>query len=474
MHYVAGMTASAPLRMLPTFPPRLDEPADEVVRLAQPGPRYTSYPPATQFATGFGPADAARELAALPDEPIALYGHIPFCSQLCWYCGCNVIATRDRSRGGAYLDLLTRELALVTAAIGRRPRVNDIALGGGSPNFLTPADLERLVGALHDHVAIEPGAELGVELDPRDTTAEQIDRLTSLGFTRVSVGVQDFDPGVQAAIHRLQSVAQTRAVVEHARARGCRSVNVDLIYGLPGQTVASIERTLAEVVALAPDRIAVFGYAHLPHLRPHQRLVARSSPVPELPARVELLRAVLARLADAGYQRVGLDHFARPGDPLLDAVERGDLGRNFQGYVIQRARALVGIGASAISDGGSAYWQNHVDLPEWTAAIEAGQLPVARGVALDHDDQVRRFVIMRLMCEGRLWFAEVEDLHHVQFASTFADELAQLEADASALAVVDRQAGTITATPLGHHLIRNVARVFDRYARGSVAGSPSI
>lgn len=461
-------------RSLPMFPARLDTPSDELVSHAQAGPRYTSYPPATVFRPGFGAAQAAAELATLPADPLALYCHVPFCSQLCWYCGCNVTATRDRSRGAGYVDLLIRELDLVAAAIGRRQAVAELALGGGSPNFLEIHDLARMVAALRERFAFAADAELGIELDPRDTTAPQIDALAGLGFTRLSVGVQDFDPEVQHAIHRVQTVEQTRAVVDRARAQGFRSVNADLVYGLPGQTVARLESTLAEVVAFAPDRIAVFGYAHLPHLRPHQRLVERSLPVPGLPERVELLRAVLDRMADAGYVRIGLDHFARPDDPLVAAMNRGELGRNFQGYVIQRTQALLGCGPSAISDSGGAYWQNAVDLETWTQAVTAGELPVARGVALDADDRLRRHVIMRLMCDGRLGFAEVAERFHLDVAATFADELRQLEDQHGDLAVVDRAAGTITATPLGHHLIRNVARVFDRHTPAGSGGSPTI
>ncbi|HVK78060.1 MAG TPA: oxygen-independent coproporphyrinogen III oxidase [Kofleriaceae bacterium] len=460
--------------MLPAFPARIDEACGDLARLAQAGPRYTSYPPATQFRDRFGAADAEAELAALPAGPISLYGHVPFCSQLCWYCGCNVTATRDRSRGTAYVDRLARELDLVARALGRPAEVVELALGGGSPNFLAIDDLIRLISAIDARFAVARDAELGIELDPRDTTAAQIDALAGLGFTRVSVGVQDFDPAVQAAIHRHQTVAQTRAVVDRARSQGFASVNVDLVYGLPGQTVDRVARTLAEVVAIAPDRVALFGYAHLPHLRPHQQLVERDLPVPDLHQRVELLRTAMDVLADAGYVRVGLDHFARPGDPLIDAAASGRLGRNFQGYVVRRATRLIGVGASAISDTGDAYWQNVVDLPAWNQAIDAGRLPVARGVRLDDDDRLRRFVIMRLMCDGRLDFAEVEARYPIRFATYFAAELAALEADPARLAAVDRAAGTVTATPLGHHLIRNVCVVFDRYARAGVTGSPTI
>ncbi len=461
-------------RFLPVFPGRLDVPGDVLAAHAQPGPRYTSYPPATQFHDGFGAVAAARELAAIGTAEISLYAHIPFCTQLCWYCGCNVEATRDRSRGAAYVDLLLRELELLTAAIGARPRLVELALGGGSPNFLETRDATRLIEAIRVAFAVADGAAIGIELDPRDTRPEQIDALAGLGFTRVSVGVQDFDEDVQRAIHRIQSATQTRAVIERARARGFDSVNVDLVYGLPGQTPASVGRTLDEVIGLAPDRLAVFGYAHMPHLRPHQRLVERAAPVPGIAARVELLRVVMDRLADAGYVRVGLDHFARPDDPLARASASGQLGRNFQGYVVQRTERLLGVGASAISDSGHAYWQNHVDVETWSDAVRAGTLPVARGVALDGDDELRRFVIMRLMCAGRVDFAEVEAAYGVSFASRFAPELAALAGQHDALAAVDNERGAVIATPLGHHLIRNVCAVFDRYARPGGSGSPSI
>lgn len=463
------------VRYLPMFPARLEEPCEALASRAQAGPRYTSYPPATRFHDGFRAAEAARELSAIQAaEPVSLYCHIPFCSQLCWYCGCNVTATRDRSRGSIYVDTLLREVGLVAARLGDGRPLAEVSFGGGSPNFLETHDLIRLVGAILRRFVLTEAAELGIELDPRDTRAEQIDRCADLGFTRLSVGVQDFDPAVQRVIHRIQSVEQTRAVVERARHQGFRSVNVDLVYGLPGQTIASIARTLDEVIALVPDRLAVFGYAHMPHLRPHQKLVERAAPVPGLRARVELLRTVMDRLADAGYVRIGLDHFARPGDPLVEAAATGTLGRNFQGYVVHRADHLIGIGASAISDSGHAYWQNAVDVDDWTRAVEDGELPVVRGVRLDADDEVRRFVITRLMCDGQLDLDEVEARHDIDFAERFAPELAILERSHLDLVHVDRRAGTIVATPLGHHLIRNVCVVFDRYARDGAGGSPTI
>jgi oxygen-independent coproporphyrinogen-3 oxidase len=460
-------------RSLPMFPSRLEVGCDELASHARSGPRYTSYPPATQFRPAFAAAGAAAELAAIrAGDPISLYAHVPFCSQLCWYCGCNVEATRDRSKGTSYVDVLLREIALVAGAMGGRPRVIDLSLGGGSPNFLETSDLARLVAEVRRSFDVPDDAMLGIELDPRDTRPAQIEALAGLGFRRVSVGVQDFDEDVQTIIHRHQSAAATRAVIEHARACGFTSVNVDLVYGLPGQTPASVGRTLDEVVKLAPDRLAVFGYAHMPHLRPHQRLVERAAPVPDIPQRIELLRVVMDRLADAGYVRIGLDHFARPDDPLARASAEGRLGRNFQGYVVHATDRLIGVGASAISDSGHAYWQNHVETDAWQRDVLAGRLPVARGVALADEDELRRFVIMRLMCDGRLDFSEVEARYPIAFEERFASELAVLSAEHAALAAVDHARGAIEATPLGHHLIRNIAAVFDRYAPSS--GSPSI
>lgn len=458
---------------LPLFPSRLAVCDETLLRYVRTGPRYTSYPPATQFRAGFAPA--AAELAKIgAGEDIGLYVHIPFCSQLCWYCGCNVEVTRDRSRGRRYVDTLLREIELVAAAMGGRPRVGEIALGGGSPNFLDPDALTALMAGIARALDVAVDATLGIELDPRDTRDEQVDVLAGLGFRRVSVGVQDFDEAVQHNIHRHQTAAATRALIERARSRGFTSVNLDLVYGLPGQTPAGIVRTLREVVAIAPDRIAVFGYAHRPDLRRHQTLVERNDPVPDVAQRIALLRVVMDQLADAGYVRIGLDHFARPDDPLARAAQAGQLHRNFQGYVPRGFDRLIGVGASAISDGGSSYWQNHVELAEWTAAIDAGQLPVARGIVLDGDDRLRREVITRLMCDGRVEFAPVEARYGGRFVDTFAAELRTLVESYGPLVVVDRVGGVLAATPLGHHLIRNVAAVFDRYAEAGNRGTPSL
>lgn len=452
--------------------PRLDP--DVLQRHVRPGPRYTSYPPATRFHAGVGGEVAAAEIERLrvsdPAAPISLYTHIPFCRSLCWYCGCNVIATRNRDRGLAYVETLAAEIAILGDRLGGDRALSELSLGGGSPNFLPPEGLRRLGAAVRAAFRVLPDAELGIELDPRDTTEEQIAALAGEGFTRMSVGIQDFSPEVQDAIHRHQSAEQTAQLLETARAHGFRTVNCDLVYGLACQTPETFAATLDAVIGMRPDRVALFGYAHLPHLRPHQKLVERAGPLPDTTARAELLGVALRRFDDAGYVRVGMDHFALPDDALARASRDGELQRNFQGYVVPRARYLLACGTTGISDSGGAYWQNHVDIEAWTAAIERGELPVARGVVLDADDAIRRTVINRLMCDGAIDLADVDTACQAEggrdAGAYFATELDELCQEGYAdLVRVDRLRRRVEATPLGRLLIRNVAMVFDRYLR---------
>lgn len=441
----------------------------QLARFVESAPRYTSYPPATEFAAGFGDREARAELAALgarPDQPISLYLHVPFCASLCWYCGCNVVATSRRERGTAYVDVLADEIALLADAVGRGRPVVELALGGGSPNFLAVADLERVFAAVRRSFALVDGAEVSVELDPRDTREEQIAALVGLGLSRLSVGIQDFDPAVQEAIHRHQSAEQTRQLIDTARRLGVERINADLVYGLPLQTPATLTRTLDEVIGLAPRRVALFGYAHLPSLRPHQKLVERAGPLPDAGGRAALFALAVDRLTAAGYQMIGIDHFARPEDELAVAARAGHLTRNFQGYVVRRAEVLLGCGTTAISDSGSAYWQNDADLAAWQRRIAAGELPVARGVALDGEDRLRRQVITRLMCDGGVDFAELERDWPLRFEEHFADELARLAGDDyRELVAVDRAGRRLLASPAGRFVLRNLCRVFDSYQR---------
>jgi len=446
---------------------------DALVRAAKRGPRYTSYPPATEFRSDFGPADALAELRTLaerPGEPVSLYLHVPYCRSLCWYCGCNVTITRDRQRGTSYVDRLLEELAMVSRATGPHP-LAELSLGGGSPNFLDPDELARLTDAVRAAFPPSADAELGIELDPRDTTDEQVEGLAKLGFTRLSVGVQDFAQEVQEVINRQQSFEQTRDLIAHARAAGFRSSGIDLIYGLPLQTPATLTRTIEHVVDIGPERIALFGYAHVPQMRPAQKLVARHG-LPGVEERAGLFLLAVERLVAAGYQRVGFDHFARPDDPLARAARDGTLRRNFQGFTVPRGEAVIACGASAISDSGGAYWQNHPNVDEWERALAAGELPVVRGIRLSPEDRLRREVIYALMCRDRL---DWTSLGIPDFDAHFATELASLEGgEFKELVEVSREHHTIAPTPLGRELIRNVCMVFDRYVDGRKPASTTI
>jgi oxygen-independent coproporphyrinogen-3 oxidase len=442
---------------------RTDEAVTCLAEWASRGPRYTSYPPATEF----GPISAdriRRELVALGEahRPISLYVHIPFCRSLCWYCGCNVIPTRDGERGVHYVDQLATEMALVAGRLLAAP-VTEIALGGGSPNFLAPRTLRTLIGALERYFAVAPNARRSIELDPRSTTSAQIETLSDLGFRALSMGVQDFAEGVQDAINRHQSVVQTRWLVDRARASGFTDINIDIVYGLPRQSETSFAATLDSVVALAPERIALFGYAHLPSKLPHQSLVEKKGGrVLDSYERAALLLLGIEKLTDAGYLHVGLDHFVRPGSALARASAEGRMTRTFQGYVEHCADAIIGLGLSAISSTPTMHWQNATQLAAWEDAIAGRSLPVERGFVLDHDDRARATVIERLMCDGSADLGAIGREHGLDAASYFERELAAL-AHLSELASYDPTTRTITTTAIGRLLVRNVCMVFDRY-----------
>ncbi|MGN6104889.1 MAG: oxygen-independent coproporphyrinogen III oxidase [Kofleriaceae bacterium] len=430
------------------------------------GPRYTSYPPATAFRA-IEPADVHHELAALgrAGAPISLYMHVPFCRQLCWYCGCNVIATRDPARGVQYAEALAMEIAQLAGRVEGAP-VHELALGGGSPNFLAPQTLRALIGALERAFAWAPDARRSIELDPRTTTAEQIEVLGELGFTAVSVGVQDFAAPVQDAIHRHQTAAQTGWLIELARRSGFDDVNLDIVYGLPRQIERGFLDTLDRAIELAPDRVALFGYAHLPSKFPHQALVERAGRLPDPGERAALFLAGIERFEAAGYVHIGLDHFARPGSRLARAAAEGRLVRSFQGYAERRAEAILGLGVSAISSTPGMHWQSPPELAPWHAAVAEGRTPIERGVVLDDDDRLRGALIARLMCDGVVDLARLGREHAVDPERTLAGELAALDA-LDELARHDRTARTIETTPLGRLLVRNVCQVFDRYHGGT-------
>ncbi len=440
---------------------------DLLRRYDVPGPRYTSYPTAPQFSSGFGEAELRRVADASNGDPIprplSLYVHVPFCTSPCFYCGCNRIITRDRARGEAYLTRLYREIAMASTLFDRDREVVQLHYGGGTPNFLSPAQLAESVDVVRRHfpLAREAQLECSIELDPRFIDPAEVGQLAEAGFNRASLGVQDFDPVVQEAVNRIQGVEQTLAVVQACRDHGMRSVNLDLIYGLPRQTLAGFERTLDIVLDARPDRLAVYSYAHLPQMfRAQRHIQADELPSPE--AKLGLLQRAIERLGQAGYVFIGMDHFALPGDELAQAQARGGLHRNFMGYTTCADSDLVGLGVSAISHIGDSFSQNPRDLPSWEQAIDAGRLPVWRGMHLDQDDVLRADVIQQLMCHGELDFAALGRRHVVDFREYFADAMQRLAVLADD-GLVELGADGLRSTSRGKLLLRIIAMCFDRY-----------
>ncbi|WP_175939781.1 oxygen-independent coproporphyrinogen III oxidase [Caballeronia sp. BCC1704] len=437
---------------------------DLLARYDAHGPRYTSYPTAVQFTESFDPAhyfEAASRGGASAD--LSLYFHIPFCDTVCFYCGCNKVATKNRAHARPYLDRMKRELAMQAACFDTRRPVTQLHWGGGTPTFLSHHEMAELMAATAEHFNLVPNAraEYSIEVDPREASAETIAVLRELGFNRLSLGVQDFDERVQRAVNRIQPRATTEDVMRAAREHGFESVSVDLIYGLPHQSVESFTRTLDAIIALAPDRVSVFGYAHMPTLFKMQRQIDEAA-LPSAAVRLAILKRVIERMSDAGYVYIGMDHFALPGDELARAFEAGTLQRNFQGYSTHADCDLIGIGASSIGKVGDVYAQNARDLADYAAAIDAGRIAIRRGVRLTADDLLRRDVIMRLMCGGALRFSDVEREHGIVFADAVADELARLAPMADD-GLIDITPDAIRVLPAGRMLVRNVASVFDRY-----------
>jgi oxygen-independent coproporphyrinogen III oxidase len=438
----------------------------QLARLDTPGPRYTSYPTADRFVEAFG-AQAYRQ--ALQQRgagaaPLSLYVHVPFCESLCWYCACNKIITRHKSRGAEYLGWLAREIALHAAELQRAQPVSQVHLGGGSPTFLSDDEIGQLLQMLRGAFRLLPGAEMSIEVDPRTATPDRLRALSEMGFNRISLGVQDFDPAVQQAVHRMQPFEQVRRLVEAARELPFDSVNVDLIYGLPRQTAESFARTVAQVAQLRPSRIALYAYAHLPQRFKPQRRIDDAA-LPTAAQRVHMLGSALAGFLGQGYVFIGMDHFALPDDALAVAKRQGRLHRNFQGYSTQPECDLIGLGVSAIGRVGATYSQNAKTLQEWQDALAQGEFPVVRGLALSRDDLLRRAVIMALMCQGRVDMQAFEEDHLVRFTEVFANELQALREHAEmGLVQVDEHEIVVTAT--GWFFVRALAMVFDRHLRG--------
>ena len=442
---------------------------DLLRRHDRPGPRYTSYPTAPHFHDGFD-APALRRAIADSNQlarALSLYVHVPFCSSPCFYCGCNRIITRDKTRSAPYIERLKREISMMAPLFDRDREVIQIHFGGGTPNFLSPAQLAEVLDTLRHQFTVSLSAErdISIELDPRFVSPADIGQLAAAGFNRASLGVQDFDADVQAAVNRIQSVDETLAIIDACRAHGFRSVNVDLIYGLPRQTLAGFARTLETVLRARPDRMAVYGYAHLPELfRPQKQIDA--SELPDAATRLALLQLAITTLTSAGYVYVGMDHFALPDDELALAQARGGLHRNFMGYTTHADTDLLGLGVSAISHIGATYSQNPRDLPSWEDAVDQGQLPVWRGVALSADDQLRAELIQQLMCQGEVDGAVLGQRHGVDFEQYFAEDLRsvqRLQEDGLA----EYRDGVVRASEPGRPLLRLLAMCFDPYLRAA-------
>jgi oxygen-independent coproporphyrinogen III oxidase len=439
--------------------------SDLLKRYDVPGPRYTSYPTADRFVEAFTEQDyrqaLAQRAAGSMALPLSLYVHIPFCESLCYYCACNKVITKHHSRGAEYLRHLSREVELQIEALGSGQAVSQLHLGGGTPTFLSDAELEDLMTMLRRHFNLVPGGEYSIEVDPRTVNAQRLQALHRLGFNRLSFGVQDFDPAVQKAVHRIQPAEQVFALVAAAREIGFESVNVDLIYGLPLQTPESFRRTLAQLTELRPDRVALYGYAHLPtRFKPQRRIV--SAELPGAAEKLAMLSASLDTLVEAGYVYVGMDHFALPDDALAIAKRQGRLHRNFQGYSTQPDCDLIALGVSAIGRIGATYSQNAKTLEEYVDLLDQGRLPIVRGLALTRDDLLRRSVIMSLMCQGELLFESIDQGHLIDSRRYFARELERLgDFVQEGLVTVDESG--VQVTDRGWYLIRAIAMVFDRH-----------
>ncbi len=439
--------------------------ADLIRRHDRPGPRYTSYPTAVQFHGDVGSFDLLHALrdSRKAQRPLSLYLHVPFCANICYYCACNKVITKDRGRALPYLEQLEQEIALIACHLDRNQVVEQLHFGGGTPTFLSHDELRRLMGSLRQHFTLldDDSGDYGIEIDPREADWSTMGLLRELGFNRVSLGVQDLDPEVQRAVNRLQTLEQTRAIVDAAHALQYRSLNIDLIYGLPRQTPESFARTVDEVIAMQPDRLSVFNYAHLPERFMPQRRINTN----ELPAPVDklaMLQGSIEQLTAAGYRYIGMDHFALPDDELAMAQEDGTLQRNFQGYTTHGHCDLIGLGVSAISQVGDLYSQNSSDLANYQQSLGNGQLATQRGLLCNDDDRIRRAVIQALICQFQLSFRDIEERFAIDFRNYFSaiwPQLQQLARDG----LIDLTEQGIDVRPAGRLLVRSLCMLFDHY-----------
>ncbi|NMG01918.1 oxygen-independent coproporphyrinogen III oxidase [Azoarcus taiwanensis] len=431
------------------------------------GPRYTSYPTADRFVEAFD-AEALKSWLAKraiggASKPLSLYFHIPFCNTICYYCACNKIITKDHGRSAKYLAYLDKEIELQVAALGGSRQVTQLHLGGGTPTFLSHDEMRQLMDSVRSRFNLVANGEYSIEVDPRKVDFETVSLLAELGFNRMSVGVQDFNHDVQVAVNRVQSIEETKLVMDAARATGFKSISMDLIYGLPKQNVISFNRTLEQVLDLSPDRISLYSYAHLPGLFKPQRRI-NSIELPSGDTKLQILQLAIRRLTEAGYVYIGMDHFAKPDDELTVAQRQGRLHRNFQGYSTQAECDLLAFGVSAIGKIGPVYSQNVKTLDEYYDALDRDELPVLRGIELTADDLLRRSIIQALMCHFELSIESVEIAHLIQFPEYFAEELDDLREMAKA-GLVKVEDDCITVLPAGRLLVRGIAMVFDRYLR---------
>jgi oxygen-independent coproporphyrinogen-3 oxidase len=443
----------------------IDFAPDLLRKYDRPGPRYTSYPTAVQFHEDFGLEDYLHEVDSgnRKGTPLSLYFHLPFCAQVCFYCGCNKIVTANRARAQPYLDRLYREMALQAELFDSQRPVEQLHWGGGTPTFISDEQMRELIRISRDLFVFLPDdqGEYSVEIDPREAGPETIVLLRELGFNRISLGVQDVDIEVQRAVNRVQPLNVTEACIRAAREQQFRSISLDLIYGLPKQTAESFERTLDVVIDLDADRLSVFNYAHLPELFKVQRQI-NAEDLPSPAVKLKILQRTIQRLTDAGYVYIGMDHFAKPDDELALAQQQGTLQRNFQGYSTCADSDLIGLGITSIGHVGDSYSQNLKTLDAYYGCVDKQQLPLWRGVKLNHDDRLRRAVITQLICQFELNFTAIEDAFDIRFSEYFQSELKEME-QLALDGLVDLHVDRIRVCPAGRLLIRNICMVFDRY-----------
>jgi len=431
----------------------------------RPGPRYTSYPPAPAFSKDFGPDDYKDAIIENnrenPTNVLSLYFHIPFCDTLCYFCGCNMLVTRNRATIRKYLDYLKREVEMVCEFLSSGRKVTQLHWGGGTPSYLNPDEIKELGDFINERFEFVDDPEVGVEIDPRGLTYEHMKAFREVGFNRISMGVQDFDPRVQKAVNRIQPEEITRQAIDWARELGFKSINLDLIYGLPFQTVESFEKTLDKVIELSPERLAVFNFAYVPWLKPHQRVIKKEDlPTPDV--KLKILKMTIEKLTEAGYVYIGMDHFAKPNDELAIAQREKTLYRNFQGYSTRAGADLYAFGMSAISQFQNIYAQNYKELKDYYLRIDEGKFPTAVGYRMSQDDIIRKHVIMRLMCDMELTKSEVEEKFNIKFDDYFADSIQKLNEFVED-GLVELSGDKIKVSLIGRLVIRNIAMCFDAY-----------